>query len=260
MKQIEFPTMNADAYSRITSNYSYSPFECVTAPWRNYPSTLIKVPHPDTCPCCNKVMSNDLSPVMAINNINIGEEKYEECKVVSVFRCTSCNSLFAIWNEHKAIEQDETALEDLSYTCKILATFPLKKVTVFTQDITGLSTEFVSTFNQAEVAEAQGLDKICGMGYRKALEFLVDAYIRRKRPSETINANLELGAKIRNYIDDEKIKTLAQKSAWLGNDATHIINKHPDRNIQDIKKFIKAMTTMIEAEFAYEDASTIERN
>jgi hypothetical protein len=41
---------------------------------------------------------------------------------------------------------------------------------------------------------------------------------------------------------------------------THIINKHPDRNIQDIKKFIKAMTTMIEAEFAYEDASTIERN
>lgn len=76
-------------------------------------------------------MSDDLRPVMAINNINIGEEKYEKCKVVSVYKCASCNSLFAIWSEHKAIEQDETTLEDLSYTCKILAIFPFEKVTVF---------------------------------------------------------------------------------------------------------------------------------
>lgn len=123
-----------------------------------------------------------------------------------------------------------------------------------------MSAEFVSVFNQTEIAEAQNLNDICGMGYRRALEFLVDAYIRKNRPAETIDANLPLSKKIRDYIDNEQIKTLAQKSAWLGNDATHIINKHPDRNIQDIKKFIKAMTTMIEAEFAYEDASTIERN
>ena len=32
MKLIEYPTMNADMYSRVTSNYSYSPFECVTTP------------------------------------------------------------------------------------------------------------------------------------------------------------------------------------------------------------------------------------
>lgn len=260
MKQIEFPTMNADAYSRITSNYSYSPFECVTVPWRNYPSTLIKVPHPDTCPCCNKVMSNDLSPVMAINNINIGEKKYEECKVVSVFRCTSCNSLFAIWSEHKANVENEFSPEDISYTCKILATFPFEKVTVFTQNITNLSAEFVSIFNQTEIAEAQNLNDICGMGYRKALEFLVDAYIRKNRPTETIDANLPLSKKIRDYIDNEQIKTLAQKSAWLGNDATHIVNNHPDRNVKDVKKFIKAITAIIDAEFACEDASTIERN
>lgn len=259
MKQIEFPTMNADRYSRITSSYACPSFG-YSMPWRNYPSTPIKVPYPDTCPCCNKVMANDLSPVMAINNINIGEERYEECKVVSVYRCASCNSLFAIWSEHKAIEKDETTLEDLSYTCKILAIFPFEKVTVFTQNITNLSAEFVSVFNQTEIAEAQNLNDICGMGYRRALEFLVDAYIRKNRPAETIDANLPLSRKIRDYIDNEQIKTLAQKSAWLGNDATHIINKHPDRNIQDIKKFIKAMTTMIEAEFAYEDASTIERN
>lgn len=259
MKQIEFPTMNADMYSYITSNYSYPSFG-YSMPWREYPSTPIKIPHPDTCPCCNKIMSDDLRPVMAINNINIGEEKYEKCKVVSVYRCASCNSLFAIWSEHKAIEQDETTLEDLSYTCKILAIFPFEKVTVFTQNITNLSAEFVSVFNQTEIAEAQNLNDICGMGYRKALEFLVDAYIRKNRPAETIDANLPLSKKIRDYIDNEQIKTLAQKSAWLGNDATHIINKHPDRNIQDIKKFIKAMTTIIEAEFACEDASTIERN
>lgn len=160
--------MNADRYSRITSSYACPSFG-YSMPWRNYPSTPIKVPYPDTCPCCNKVMANDLSPVMAINNINIGEERYEECKVVSVYRCASCNSLFAIWSEHKAIEQDETTLEDLSYTCKILAIFPFEKVTVFTQNITNLSAEFVSVFNQTEIAEAQNLNDICGMGYRRAL-------------------------------------------------------------------------------------------
>lgn len=63
--------------------------------------------------------------------------------------------------------------------------------------------------------------------------------------------------KIENYIDNSKIQTLAQKSAWLGNDVTHIVNKHPNRNVADIKRFIRAMTTMIDAEFAFEDASTV---
>lgn len=98
------------------------------------------------------------------------------------------------------------------------------------------------------------------MGYRRALEFLVDAYIRKNRPTETIDANLPLSKKIRDYIDNEHIKTLAQKSAWLGNDATHIVNNHPDRSVKDIKKFIKAITAIIDAEFACEDANTIERN
>lgn len=78
------------------------------------------------------------------------------------------------------------------------------------------------------------------------------------KPTEYIDANLLLGTKINNYIDDTRIKTLAQKSAWLGNDATHIVNKHPQRNIvADMKKFIKAMTTMIDAQFAFEDADNI---
>lgn len=259
MKQIEFPTINADRHSHITSSYPYSSFD-YGMPWENYPSTFIKVPHPDACPCCNKVMSDDLSPIMAINNINNGEKEYKGCKVVSIYRCASCNSLFAIWSEHKAVTQDETAQEGLSYTCKIVAEFPFEKTTTFTPDITNLSAEFVSIFNQAEVAEAQNLNEICGMGYRRALEYLVDAYIRKNRPTEAIDANLPLGIKIRNYIDNEQIRTLAEKSAWLGNDATHIINNHPDRSVIDIKKFIKAITSIIDTEFACEDASTIERN
>lgn len=74
----------------------------------------------------------------------------------------------------------------------------------------------------------------------------MDAYIRKNRPTEAIDANLPLGIKIRNYIDNEQIRTLAEKSAWLGNDATHIINNHPDRSVIDIKKFIKAITSIMD--------------
>ena len=149
---------------------------------------------------------------------------------------------------------------EIEWSCETLNIFPFDtNISIFSKEITTLSKEFVTIYNQSELAEAQNLDKICGMGYRRALEFLIDAYIRKNKPTETIDFNLELSKKINNYIDSPKIKTLAKKSVWLGNDATHIINKHPNRTIQDIKKFIKAITTMIDAEFAFEDADTLER-
>ncbi len=43
----------------------------------------------------------------------------------------------------------------------------------FSDNILGLSLAFVETYMQAQRAEASELDQICGIGYRKALEFLV---------------------------------------------------------------------------------------
>lgn len=263
MAKIIYPTMDALSYARLRSVNSGHDF----MGYKNfgYQATYIPVPMPTECPCCKKTMASDLTPIIAVNNLlpsdAIEDEDDDfragsECIVISIYRCTSCNSLFTIWSKHKA-EYNENY--ELGWSCDIQNQYPFDThVTVFSDDINCLSSEFVSIYNQAELAESQSLSELCGMGYRRALEFLVDSYIRKIKPTESIDANLKLGAKINNYIDNQRIKTLAQKSAWLGNDATHIVNKHPNRNIiADMKKFIKAMTTMIDAEFASEDAENI---
>lgn len=254
MEKMMYSTMNALSYERL----------CFVNSGYGYPATDIPVPMPTECPCCKKTMASDLTPIIAVNNLLPSDaiDEYDEfragseCTVASIYRCTSCNSLFTLWSKHKA-EYNEN--HKLGWSCDIQNQYPFDThVTAFSDEINGLSPKFVSIYNQSELAESQALDELCGMGYRRALEFLVDSYIRKIKPNKSIDANLKLGTKISNYIDDPRIKTLAQKSAWLGNDATHIVNKHPNRKIvADMKKFIKAMTTMIDAQLAYEDADNI---
>lgn len=258
-----YPTMDAFSYARLRAvNSGYD-----LAGYKNfgYKETAIPVPMPTECPCCKKTMASDLTPIISVNNllpsdaIGYGNNDFRscgECTVVSIYRCTSCNSLFTLWSQHEEICNEH---QETKWSCNVQNTYPFNvHVTEFSDEINGLSPEFVSIYNQTELAESQTLNDLCGMGYRRALEFLVDSYIRKIKPTEFVDASMNLGTKINNYIDDQKIKTLAQKSAWLGNDATHIVNRHPNRDIvADMKKFIKAMTTMIDAQFAFEDADNI---
>lgn len=125
--------------------------------------------------------------------------------------------------------------------------------------IKSLSPKFSDIFSQAENAEEQGLSEICGLGYRRALEFLVKDYLCHADP-EHVNEIKEqtLSTCIKNRIKDERIKTLAERATWIGNDETHYIRKHEDLDIQDMKRFICAMEAYIDAEFAFEDALKIE--
>lgn len=59
------------------------------------------------------------------------------------------------------------------------------RVKDFSQEIKDLSPNFVKIYHQAEQAENTGLSDICGLGYRKALEFLVKDYAIAFNPTET---------------------------------------------------------------------------
>ena len=63
---------------------------------------------------------------------------------------------------------------------------------------------------------------------------------------------------INNYIDDLRIKTLAEKSAWIGNDEAHYIRKQENRDITDMKAFIKAAVYFISMVLITKDAESIE--
>ena len=121
-----------------------------------------------------------------------------------------------------------------------------------------LSPNYIKIYAQACRAEADNLTEICGMGYRKALEFLVKDYAIYRVPDdeETIKA-LPLAKCIDKYIDNSRIKSLTQRSAWLGNDETHYVRSHQDRSYLDIKKFLHAIETFISADLAVDDAESI---
>ena len=118
-----------------------------------------------------------------------------------------------------------------------------------------LSPDFCEIHNQAYIAQQQGLTKISGIGYRKALEFLVKDYVIFLNPNESVNIkSLNLSSCISKYIESSQIKSLATAATWIGNDETHYIKKNLDYNIEDMLVFIDVMVSFINTELVILDA------
>ena len=122
----------------------------------------------------------------------------------------------------------------------------------FDAHISAVSPAFVDIYNQALAAETSGLDQIAGVGYRKALEFLIKDYLISLNPDDVEEKakieKMELGNCIANKVSNEKIKAVASRSAWLGNDETHYIRKWEDKDITDLINTIDLTLHWIEAE------------
>ena len=127
----------------------------------------------------------------------------------------------------------------------------------FSDAIKELSPTFVETYNQSLCAENSQLSQICGPGYRKSLEFLVKDYLCHKYPDEADKIQAEFLGKSIKRIENEKIRILAERSSWIGNDETHYQKKREDLDVSKMKAFIKAILTYIESELAFEEALSI---
>lgn len=110
---------------------------------------------------------------------------------------------------------------------------------------------FCQIYNQANEAESMDLNQVCGVGYRKALEFLVKdflfAYMKDKTEIKRIK-NENLGSCIKNRISNENIKKMAKRASWLGNDETHYIRKWKNKDLKDMKKLIDLTVYWMESE------------
>jgi len=108
------------------------------------------------------------------------------------------------------------------------------------QEVLEISSGFEAIFKQATAAESYGLDEIAGVGYRKALEFLIKDYCIHKNPDsvEAIKSSF-LGTVIRDNVDDANVKMCAERATWLGNDETHYVRKWEDKDINDLKVLIE---------------------
>lgn len=129
----------------------------------------------------------------------------------------------------------------------------------FSNHIESLSPNFVKIYNESLSAETLNLTEICGIGYRKALEFLIKDYLIYKTPSDAEKIKSEtLSSCINNRVNNNNVKNVAKRCAWLGNDQTHYIKKHEDKDINDLKKILEATVAWIELELITEEILKIE--
>lgn len=119
----------------------------------------------------------------------------------------------------------------------------------FEAGIADVSPSFVEIHSQAQEAEGLGLNTLVGIGYRKAIEFLIKDYLIEASPDkrEAIE-KATLGQCISNYVSDPKVKACAERATWLGNDETHYVRTWLDRDLQDLKILIKLTQYWISSE------------
>ncbi len=123
------------------------------------------------------------------------------------------------------------------------------KFTDFSESIKDISPSFVKIYNQSEHAEKENLEEVSGIGYRKALEFLIkDFLIAKKSDKEEEIKKKFLGNVIKDYLDNERIKGIAERASWLGNDETHYAKIWEDKDVQDLKKMIDIIVNYIDTE------------
>ncbi len=120
----------------------------------------------------------------------------------------------------------------------------------FSEEINSISPNFVKIYNEAFFAEQNNLYEICGVGYRKALEFLIKDYSIMNHPEKEEDIKkIFLGKCIELYVTDDKIKAVSKRAAWLGNDETHYVRKWEGKDLSDLKKLIQLTVHWIEMEY-----------
>lgn len=103
-----------------------------------------------------------------------------------------------------------------------------------------VSPRFIEIYRQAEQAAQLGLMELVGMGYRKALEFLIKDYLIAEQPATQIAVEkATLGQCIDNYVQDPRIQKAAKHASWLGNDETHYQRRNATGDLDDLKQLMK---------------------
>lgn len=190
------------------------------------------------CPICGVSLVPKLAAAISLNGACEDGDK-----AFLLNYCSNCKECFISRHIYDA-ENDVYLFNSSS---------PLKHTNhYFSENIKKLSPDFVTIYNDSLNAEKLGLTSICGMGYRKALEFLIKDYALSLSPSEeTEILKAPLSACIKKFINDDRLKTLATASTWIGNDETHYIKKNPNYGIESQKIFINAFVTFIDSNLAY---------
>lgn len=183
----------------------------------------------------------DMVKICPMCGVNISPKMHGEIpsrkNIFVLLECPNCGQVFIVSYRDVLVAGEEGTPY---YLYKLEDIFPKEPETKkFDDEIENISEKFIITYNQSQIAEIYKLDQIAGMGYRKSIEYLIKDYIIHNKPDkeETVK-NMMLGQCISTMIENPKIQKMAKGATWLGNDATHYVQKWEDKDIDDLKRLI----------------------
>lgn len=202
----------------------------------------------NTCPICGVALSPNV-----ISGVLIDYEDEEDNKVFLLNYCPKCNECFI--SKHLFDVENGNGYLFSSSSPQI----PFEND--WGEIIANISPGFIKIYNQSVFAEANNLDQIAGVGYRKALEFLIKDYLISKTTDQSQISNIKhkfLGKCINEDIDNPQLKIVASRATWLGNDQTHYEQLFDDKDISDLKRLIRLTVHWISLIKETEEAETIQ--
>lgn len=165
-------------------------------------------------------------------------------------KCAACGDLVRFF----LIDPPQSAHPEAIQAATLLVIPPQSAALKVEPQVQDISPAFVRIYHQAAKAELLDLDELAGMGYRKALEFLIKDYLVTKKPDKEDSIRKEFLSKcIHEHVEDTRIKETAELALWLGNDETHYVRRWPENDIEDLKGLIGIILHWIGMELATEE-------
>ena len=201
---------------------------------------------PSACPCCGVHLSPSIMSQHFYNS-----DIRQACGVLTCV-CTECLRPFIVF--YDLYERADYSYQSVLRGCAPQVYHPQQ----FHRLINDLSPDFVRIYNQAAESEARKLLDVCGMAYRKALEFLVKDYACHIAPEDAEAIKVKpLSKCIEENIQDQRIRTVASRAAWLGNDHSHYVAKFTDMDLADLKELIESCALWITLDLQTAKAAAI---
>ena len=196
---------------------------------------------PPGCPVC------DVASHLLNNNIYsfMVEKSDFSANLYSCYVCPNCLNAFMTHYTTDYVNDDD---EESVYPITGYSPSPYNKIYI-QENIKDFSPRYCTVMTQAALAEQNSLNEICGIGYRKALEIIIKDYSKKHFPdcADKIE-KCHLAECIKKYVEDEKIKKLAESAKWLGNNETHYLKEDSAFDLEDMKNYIYGVEAIISAE------------
>ena len=212
----------------------------------NFKKGIVSIEEPNICPHCHVV--NDPH----FQNAIITKDDEEKDQIISIWNCASNGCRRSFVAEYQIVSATSSKFIRFLNGNPKGPDWPKPIIELKSGESLGNEKEeeskFIKTYLQSLRAEHSGLDEIAGMGYRKAIEYLIKDWAIQTKPGdkEKIQASW-FGKVIGDYFTGD-LKGILERATWLGNDQAHYIKLFQEYDISVLKELIGLIMVELDRE------------